>query len=115
MPVTWCTIAAFFSDFTANNNVYIAAERNSLDNVVSVLLGGVQTTSKWELVLPGKVFAVADGCTCGRKSLGTPWLGISNSLKVDGLHRLAVALLGQAVTVLFCYWYQLKIFKPHTG
>lgn len=74
--------------------------------MVSVLLGGVQTTSKWELVLPGKVFAVADGCTCGRKSLGTPWLGISNSLQVDGLHRLTVALLGQAVTVLFGYWYQ---------
>lgn len=41
---------------------------------------------------PVKVFAIADGCTCGRKSLGTTWLGIKNSLKVDGLYRLTVAL-----------------------
>lgn len=46
MPVTWCAIAANFSGFTANNGFYIAVECNSLDNVMNVLLGGAQTTSK---------------------------------------------------------------------
>lgn len=78
---------------------------------MSVLLGGVQTPSKWELLLSVNIFAVTDGCTWDRKSLGSPWLGINASLKVDGLYRLTVTLLGQAATALFFYWYQLKIFQ----
>lgn len=77
------------------------------------LQNGTQPGKQMGADVPVKVFA--GGCTCGRKSSGTPWLGIKNSLKVDGLYRLTVALLGQTVTKLFCYWYHLKIFKPHTN
>lgn len=46
-------------------------------------------------MLPVEVFAVIDGGTCSKKkSLGIPWLGIKNSLKVDGVYRLNVALAG---------------------
>jgi len=66
-----------------------------------------------EPVLPVKGCAAAGACVCGRRSLGTPWLGTKHSLKAEGLHRLTVVLLGQALTKLFYYWYHLKIFKLH--
>lgn len=78
------------------------------------LQNGTQSGKQMGADAATKGFGVADGCTCGRKGLGTPWLGIKNSLKVDDLCRLTVALLGQAVNKLFFYCYHLKIFKPHT-
>lgn len=93
-----------------------------LQNAIALtaLLAGAQATSKWPSA------AQTDGSWCcqwrylqllmvhAAESLGTPWLGIKNSPKVDGLYRLTVALLGHGVTKSFCYWYHLKIFKPHT-
>lgn len=94
-----------------------------LQNAIALtaLLAGAQATSKWPSA------AKTDGSWCcqwrylqllmvvhAAESLGTPWLGIKNSPKVDGLYRLTVALLGHGVTKSFCYWYHLKIFKPHT-
>lgn len=88
---------------------------------LTVLLGGAQIISKWPSA------GQTDGSWCCQwrylpllmvvhavESLGTPWLGVKNSPKVDGLYRLTVALLGHSVTKLFCCWYHLKIFKPHT-
>lgn len=121
MSVTWCAIAANFWVFQQKMIYRYCSRRQQLRQCDECTAGrGINhfkmaqsPASKQDWWLPVKVFAVTDGCTCSRKKFGNSLAWNKEFPEGRWSVQINMALVGQAVTELFCYWCHLKAFKPH--